>query len=41
MPLRSELVPRAGFVDLEDKPGFGYEIDPDVIAGRVPAALIW
>ena len=41
MPLRGEPVPRAGFVDLEDKPGFGYEIDPEVIAGRVPTALIW
>jgi L-rhamnonate dehydratase len=41
MPLAGEPVPRRGFVELEPRPGFGYEIDPDVLSGKVPAALIW
>ena len=40
-PLRGEPVPRGGFVELEGKPGFGYEIDPEVLSGQAPAALIW
>jgi L-rhamnonate dehydratase len=40
-PLQGEPVPRGGFLELEAKPGFGYSLDPEVIAGHAPAALIW
>jgi len=41
MPLQGEPVPKGGFLELEATPGFGYSLDAEVLAGRVPAALIW
>jgi L-alanine-DL-glutamate epimerase-like enolase superfamily enzyme len=39
--LKGEPQPRNGFVELSEKPGFGYELDQDVLSGKAPAALIW
>ncbi|MGH9439552.1 MAG: enolase C-terminal domain-like protein, partial [Terriglobia bacterium] len=39
--LKGEPQPRNGFVELSEAPGFGYALDPDVLSGRTPAALIW
>lgn len=39
--LRNEPQPQKGFVELSNTPGFGYELDPDVLSGKNPAALIW
>ncbi|MGH9448979.1 MAG: enolase C-terminal domain-like protein [Terriglobia bacterium] len=39
--LKGEPQPRGGFVELSDTPGFGYELDEEVLSGRSPAALIW
>ncbi|MGH9327890.1 MAG: enolase C-terminal domain-like protein [Terriglobia bacterium] len=39
--LRGEPQPKGGFLELSDAPGFGYELDPEVMAGAAPAALIW
>ncbi len=41
MPLRGEPHPAQGVVELSEAPGFGYEPDPEVFSGKVPAALIW
>lgn len=39
--LKGEPQPQNGFVDLGKSPGFGYELDEDVLSGKSPAALIW
>jgi L-alanine-DL-glutamate epimerase-like enolase superfamily enzyme len=39
--LKGEPQPKHGFVDLNPAPGFGYELDEDVLSGKSPAALIW
>ncbi|MGH9434518.1 MAG: enolase C-terminal domain-like protein [Terriglobia bacterium] len=39
--LKGEPQPRGGFVELCDAPGFGYELDEEVLSGQSPAALIW
>ena len=39
--LKGEPQPRNGFVELSEKPGFGYELDQDVLSGKAAAALIW
>lgn len=39
--LKGEPQPASGALSLTDAPGFGYELDPEVLAGRAPAALIW
>jgi L-alanine-DL-glutamate epimerase-like enolase superfamily enzyme len=39
--LKGEPQPHGGFIELADSPGFGYELDPDVLNGNESAALIW
>ncbi|MGH9406722.1 MAG: enolase C-terminal domain-like protein [Terriglobia bacterium] len=39
--LTNEPQPRNGFVEVSDSPGFGYDLDPDILSGTTPAALIW
>lgn len=39
--LKGEPEPRNGYIELGDAPGFGYELDEEVLAGKAPAALIW
>ncbi len=39
--LAGEPQPQNGFVSLTDAPGFGYELDEEVLSGKAPAALIW
>jgi len=39
--LKGEPQPRNGFVELSEQPGFGYELDQDVLSGKAAAALIW
>jgi L-rhamnonate dehydratase len=39
--LRGDPVPKNGFVELSNAPGFGYELDEEVIAGKVNVALIY
>ncbi len=39
--LKGEPLPKNGFLELSDAPGFGYELDEEVLAGKAPAALIW
>lgn len=39
--LKGEPRPAHGVLSLTDAPGFGYELDHEVLAGRAPAALIW
>lgn len=39
--LKGDLAPEGGFVTLCDKPGFGYELDEEVLSGKASAALIW
>ncbi len=39
--LEGEPQPRNGFIELSDAPGFGYELDPELISGQTSAALIW
>jgi L-rhamnonate dehydratase len=39
--LKGEPQPRNGFVELSEAPGFGYELDEDLLSGRAKAALIW
>ena len=40
-PLKGQPHPIAGFVELSETPGFGYELDDEVISGKAAAALIW
>jgi L-rhamnonate dehydratase len=39
--LKGEPQPKNGYLELSDRPGFGYELDEEVMAGKKPAALIW
>lgn len=39
--LKGEPQPKNGFLDLSPAPGFGYDLDEDVLSGKAPAALIW
>jgi len=39
--LRGEPQPSKGFIELDARPGFGYELDEEILAGKTPAALIW
>ena len=39
--LKGEPEPRDGFIELADTPGFGYELDEEILAGKARAALIW
>lgn len=39
--LKGEIQPRNGFVELSEAPGFGYEIDEEIISGKASAALIF
>ena len=39
--LKREPQPKGGFIELSDAPGFGYDLDEEVLSGKVPAALIW
>jgi L-rhamnonate dehydratase len=39
--LKGEPQPRNGFVELSDAPGFGYELDQELLSGQAQAALIW
>ena len=39
--LKGEPQPKNGFLELSAAPGFGYELDEDVLSGATPAALIW
>jgi len=39
--LKGEPTPQNGFVDLGDAPGFGYELDEELLSGQAQAALIW
>jgi L-rhamnonate dehydratase len=39
--LRGEPVPKNGFVELSEAPGFGYELDEEVLSHQVNVALIF
>ena len=39
--LRGDPEPQNGFIELSTQPGFGYELDEEVVSGKMPAALIW
>jgi L-rhamnonate dehydratase len=39
--LKGDVQPRNGFVELSDAPGFGYDLDEEVMAGKANVALIW
>ncbi len=39
--LKGEPQPKGGFIELSDRPGFGYELDEDMLSGRSTPALIW
>jgi len=39
--LKGEPQPKNGFIELNGTPGFGYALDPEVLSGDAPAALIW
>lgn len=39
--LCGEPQPRGGFLELSNAPGFGYDLDPEIMAGSASAALIW
>lgn len=39
--LQGEPQPQNGYLELSDRPGFGYELDEEILAGSKPAALIW
>ena len=39
--LKGEPQPKNGFLELSAAPGFGYELDEDVLSGKALAALIW
>ena len=34
-----EPVPEKGYITLEDKPGFGYEINPELFEGKKPLPI--
>lgn len=39
--LKGEPQPKNGFVELSEAPGFGYELDEELLSGKAKAALIW
>ena len=39
--LKGDPQPQGGFIELGDAPGFGYELDEEVLAGKARAAMIW
>jgi len=39
--LKGDAQPKNGFVELSDAPGFGYDLDEEVMAGKANVALIW
>jgi len=39
--LKGEPQPKNGYVELSDTPGFGYELDPELVSGQASAALIF
>lgn len=39
--LKGEPQPKDGFLELSAAPGFGYDLDEEVLSGKAPAALIW
>jgi L-alanine-DL-glutamate epimerase-like enolase superfamily enzyme len=39
--LKGEPQPKNGFVELSDAPGFGYELDEEIMSGQAQPALIW
>lgn len=39
--LQGEPEPKSGFLELGVEPGFGYQLDPEIMSGSAPAALIW
>jgi L-rhamnonate dehydratase len=39
--LKCEPVPNRGFVEVGSAPGFGYELDEEIISGKALPALIW
>jgi len=39
--LKSEPQPKNGFLKLGDAPGFGCELDEEVLSGKALVALIW
>jgi L-alanine-DL-glutamate epimerase-like enolase superfamily enzyme len=39
--LRGEPEPTNGYLELSDRPGFGYDLDEEILSGTKPAALIW
>ncbi len=39
--LKGEPQPQGGYVDLNPAPGFGYDLDEEVLSGKSSPALIW
>ena len=39
--LQGEPQPQRGYVELSGAPGFGYDLDEEILSGRAPAALIF
>ncbi|MBI4165331.1 MAG: L-rhamnonate dehydratase [Acidobacteria bacterium] len=39
--LKGEPEPKDGFIELSAAPGFGYELDDEILSGKASAALIW
>jgi L-alanine-DL-glutamate epimerase-like enolase superfamily enzyme len=39
--LKGEPEPKNGFIELAAGPGFGYELDEEILNGKASAALIW
>ena len=39
--LKGDVQPKNGYVDLDDTPGFGYELDEALLSGEASAALIF
>ncbi|HZT68483.1 MAG TPA: enolase C-terminal domain-like protein [Terriglobia bacterium] len=39
--LKGEPQPQGGYVDLSPAPGFGYDLDEEVLSGKSSPALIW
>lgn len=39
--LKGEPQPKNGFIELTPEPGFGYDLDEEVLSGQAPVAPIW
>ncbi len=39
--LQGEPQPQHAYVELSDAPGFGYDLDQEILSGRAAAALIY